>query len=227
MVLLLAFIFIMNKKKIFVKLKIGNSMRKLIFSILIIVSTLLFTNVESKGQCPTCPSPSSSESVIMGISGTSCSITINYCLFCSPTGHPRLELCSILIPYGPTSFCNNIAIDNIFLENVRKAKVIDGAVKCASAMGLPIGPCPNRTIVETYLPTCAKFGVPDEITGKVPLIPCPQLGGQCFQEWEICFNDPIYTATPIGTPSKLSGICDDGVIIIGPVLPSECFEICF
>ena len=199
-------------------------MKKIIFSILIFVSTLLVTNVESKGQCPTCPSPSTSESVIMGISGTSCSITINYCLFCSPTGRPRIELCSILFPIP---YCNGLSITSSLLFEVKKAMVKDGSVKCATAMGLPIGPCPNRNIVETYFPTCGKFGVPDEITGTAPLIPCGQLPGQCYQEWEICFDNPNYTVTPVGPPFKVSGICKDEIIIIGPSLPSECFEICF
>ena len=197
-------------------------MKKLIMIILFCMILLFATN-ESSSQCANCIFPSSQESFQMEIPNTSCTITVNYCLTCSPTGNTLISLCSVVFPY--TSNCFGIHLDEDFFESVRQGMAKDGALKCANKNGIPIGPCPNRAIIETYLPTCARWEV-NTINSSVNLVPCFQNAGLCYQQWEICFQDPDYIVTPVGDPFKISGICISEPLIFLPELPDDCFEIC-
>ncbi len=201
-------------------------MKNLFNILLLCITIIVFSNVETKSQCSNCVAPATQESITMQLSGTSCSFTINYCLLCSPSGNTIATLCSIVFP-NP-AYCYGIPLPASFFEDIRKAIAKDGALKCAIANGIPIGPCPNRSIIETYLPTCARW-VFNETTNGVSMVPCLQLAAQCFQEWEICFDDPDYVITKIGQPYKESGVCEREIIILPPNQPNEndCFEICF
>ena len=196
--------------------------------IILFCMILLFATNESSSQCVNCIFPSSQESFQMEIPNTSCTITVNYCLTCSPTGNTIVKLCSIEIPYN--SNCLGTNLDASIFNILRKEMAKDGAQICAVTNGIPIGPCPNRAIIETYLPTCVGWAVSFDFSGgiaKVSLVPCANLvPGECLQEWEICYQDPDYILTPVGLPFKDSGVCDVIPLYFVPPFLNNCVDIC-
>lgn len=199
-------------------------MKNLLFCFTVIVLLFFISTSKSNSQCANCISPATQESTTMTIPGTSCIATINYCLLCSPTGNTIVTLCNISIPNN--FFCNGVTLQPNFFISVRKLIAELGAKKCAEENNIPIGPCPNRVIIETYFPTCAKW-VSNTENGSVTMVPCFQFAGQCYQQWEICFQDPNYIVTKVGEPIKDPGICEDEIIILPPTNFNECFEICY
>ncbi len=152
-------------------------MKRIFYSLILTFSLLILSNVESNGQCSGCSSPYASQTATY-VYNSSCSITINFCLDCSPTGHPIMKLCSITIPYN--SNCYNIPIDPTFWNNIRNEMLIKAALVCGT-----FGPCPQRIAADIYQATCWKLENDWEL-GMVHIVPCDEEPGSCMQEYEVC-----------------------------------------
>jgi len=118
-------------------------MKKIIFSLFITFTLLILSNVESIGQCPSCPSPYSSYSTTF--SNGSCTLTVNFCLDCAPTGHPVMSICSITVPNS----CSSVNV-NASLWNLARNEML---VKAVSVCG-GVGPCPQRVAIDIYQAQC-------------------------------------------------------------------------
>ncbi len=200
-------------------------MKKLILSLFLTFTLLILSNVESKGQCATCPSGYTSKSVNHVLSN-GCEITINYCIFCGPTGHGAMKLCSITIPYhAAPNPCYNMVIDGSFWQEVKHAMVFNAAVECGN-----IGPCPQRVNYEIYQASCWKL---DIVWGQFPRLemkPCPLEAGECLQEFEICWNPTGFVIDPKPPVLIDPGECTFQPIPIDPdptKLYLDCFNSCW
>lgn len=200
-------------------------MTKFILTLFITFTLLILSNVEGKGQCSSCPSGYTSESVNHTLSN-GCEVTINYCLFCQPTGHGAVRLCSVTIPYTNDPFdpCYNLVIDGIFWDEVREAMTFNSAVECGN-----IGPCPQRMNYEVYQASCMQATI--EWTPYPPryvLKPCPQEAGECMQEFEICWEPTGFKITKQPPVLLDPGECSPAPISLDPDdLYLDCFNSCW
>jgi len=147
--------------------------KKLFISLILTFSLLIMTNVESKGQCPSCPSPYTNHSVNHTLTtgpNAGCEITINYCLFCHPSGHAESRLCSVTIPYttNPYDPCFGMTLDANFWNEVRHAMIFNSAVVCGN-----IGPCPYRVVFTTYQANCMELTIDWGVFPIFVIKPCP------------------------------------------------------
>ncbi len=194
-------------------------MKNFISLLIITFSLLIISNVESSAQC-TCP-PANQKTFNMTIPGTSCQVTVVYCLDCQPTGHASMELCHVINPYDNP--CIGMAIDAAFWIAVKKAMVLDAAIICGN-----IGPCPQRKIYEIYDAACKRlvFVNPPDQVPYILLEPCPADPGICKQEFELCwdgFNFNVNVSAPVLIET---GECNYQPIFI-PENPTSLYPDCF
>jgi len=203
-------------------------MKKIIFSLFITFTLLILSNVESIGQCPSCPSPYVSASFQFTLPNGCGPITVNYCRDCSPTGHPIVKLCSVEIPYYITQ-CQNLQLGYSFWDEVKRQTLLNMYVYC---INLEILPCPQRTVVEFYNTNC--MTVEADITSQFwNLVPCEQDAGICMQEWTLCwdYNQPGEGKLVLERNGSAVIIEEGSCGFTEPILNSQtfsypCFNIC-
>lgn len=155
-------------------------MNKFFITLIFTFSLLILSNVESKGQCASCPTNFTPKVVNVTING--CNVTIHYCKFCHPTGHPEAKLCGV---YFPTT-CGNIVIDYDFWYQVREALILDMSIDCLES----IGPCPERTSFSIEEGFC--LGIyPDDPQNPTEYVikNCDGQAGTCYKEYEVCYEN--------------------------------------
>jgi len=190
---------------------------KNVFLLLIITFTLLIvSNVESKSTC-SCPTNYTPQTFTVTLP-SGCVVDINYCLFCQPTGHPILELCSVTLYTGS---CTNINVDFNFWNLIRTEMIKHGVTNCGN-----VGPCPERVTMDIYQATCLKL-VNDWDNGMVHIVSCDLEPGKCIQEYEVCYVGLQLQITKIGNAVVIEeGECDTEEVIILPP-PYNLFQGCF
>jgi hypothetical protein len=192
-------------------------MKNIISLLIFIFALFIMSNVESNGQCASCPSGYTGYSLSYVIPATSCTITVNYCLLCSPTGNPVVRLCSIEVPH--ISACNNLILNSGLWDMIRTQTLKDAVNYCT---GIP--PCPTRKTMELYQADCFKLEN-DYINGRVLILPCDAEPGECYQEYEICWESGNLNISKVGTPILTDeGDCGPEFIEIDP---DDLFEGCF
>lgn len=172
-------------------------MKKIIFSLIITFTLLILSNVESKGQCTSCPGNTSPTAFQITLK-TGCDAFIHYCYDCAPTGNPIAQFCMIAIPNAPS--CNGITIDAQFWRDVREAMMIDLASICSNAWG-QIPPCSTSVFqsLEIVIANCMEvIDHPNDPTLKI-IKPCDAEPGLCSKEYEVCWdgNEWISTVTSV------------------------------
>ena len=195
-------------------------MKNLISLLIITLSLLILSKEESDAQC-TCP-PANQKTFNMTIPGTSCQVTVVYCLDCQPTGHASMELCHVIIPNS--YHCYGIPIDAAFWASIKQSMVFDAAAYCGN-----IGPCPQKVVYEVYDAACKRLVFVNPTDGGAPYIklePCPADPGICKQEFELCwdgFNFNVNVSAPVLIET---GECNYQPIFI-PENPTSLYPDCF
>ena len=192
-------------------------MKKIIFSLLFTFTLMFISNVESKGQCSSCPTNFTPKSVNVTING--CNITIYYCKFCEPTGYPSAKLCGV---YFPTS-CGNLVIDYDFWYQVREALIIDLSIDCNKE----IGPCPERQSFSIEEGFC--LGIypnhPQNPTGYI-IKNCDGQAVTCYKKYEVCYEGSELVYSIVDTQITPAG-CDVMEFEFDPNDPPYyCFTFC-
>jgi hypothetical protein len=191
---------------------------KIIISFMLTFTLLLVSNVESNGQCASCPSGYSPQSVPLDL-GSGCVITIYYCMLCHPTGHSEAKLCGVFIPIT----CGVIDIDMNFWKMVREALIIDLATACDDE----IGPCPERISFSIEEGFC--LGIypnhPTNPTGYI-IKNCEADAGTCYKQYQVCYVGSALTYHVVNT-YIVPGDCDFMEFEFDPNDPPYyCFTFC-
>jgi hypothetical protein len=157
-------------------------MKKIFISLILTFALLILSNVESRGQCASCPSGYVPQQVNLDIGG-GCIVTIHYCMLCHPTGTPEAKLCGVYIPVS----CGVITMDYEFWWNIRKKLITDLAIKCSYSG--EIEPCPQQNVFSIDEGFC--YGIypnhPTNPTGY-DIKPCVGEAGECYKTYEICWE---------------------------------------
>lgn len=156
-------------------------MRKLNVILIFSVFFLLLNISESNGQCSYCPPGSTASSCQVAIGN--CTVTVNFCLDCSPTGHAIASLCNISLPYT----CMGLPIDHNFWIQARREMLKAVGAQCASVYG-EIPPCSTsvRPYIEIVTPACVKiYQDPNNMNYSI-IGTCDAEAGQCSIEYEVC-----------------------------------------
>jgi hypothetical protein len=195
--------------------------KKLIISLFLTFALLILSNVESNGQCNPCQIGYTPKSFNYQVTETSCTITVNYCAFCAPTGNPIVKLCSITIPHD--NDCKNLNLTNFEWNKIKEAMVSDAANSC---IGIP--PCPTQITTEVYQAECYRLEN-DWINGMVWILPCESEAGECRQNYQVCWNGSTLQVIKHGHPVLIDeGDCLPDTIIIDPDdLYENCFNTCY
>ncbi len=190
-----------------------------LISIVSLMLTLLSFN-ESNAQCDSCPINSTPANVNLNLGG-GCIVTIHYCMFCHPTGHPEAKLCGVYIPVS----CGTINIDLDFWTKVRNEMIKDLALKCSYSG--QIGPCPQRAAFSIYQAFC--MGVyPNNPQNPTEYIikPCDGEAGECYKEYEVCYQGTELIITVVNSQTT-PGACDFMEFEFDPLNPPYyCFSAC-
>jgi hypothetical protein len=180
------------------------------------------SNVSTKAQCSDCPSWYGTYSFDYVVPGTSCTITVNYCQSCEPTGHTDVRLCEIVVPYG----CSPFQLNHTFWMNVKIAAVEHAVATCS--FGIP--PCGGlpRQQYSLFTGEC-KHMVYDSVLGKITIEDCDIDPGICKSTFDACYNTSTgkYEITYNGDSVQDAGDCNPATPIVDE--NNEyiyCFTIC-
>lgn len=167
-------------------------MKKIFLSLLITFALLILSNVEGKGQACSCPTGYSTVSFDYEYN-SSCTLTINLCVMCHPTGHPEIRLCGVTFDYG-NSKCDQITIDPNFWAEIRKQSVLHVN---GNLCNIGVGPCPQLATYEYYNGMCKEI-INDTFNDLIYIRNCDGEAGLCISESYLCWNgsELIYTANP-------------------------------
>jgi hypothetical protein len=189
-------------------------MKKFILTFILTFTLLILSNIESNGQACSCPTGWFDYSFDYVVPGTSCTITVNFCTNCAPTGHTLIELCNIVVPYS--SACE-ITLNPPFWTQLRNALAVNAIISC----DLGTEPCPGRNQTIVSHGACMKLEF-DDIAQEVTIEKCDQDPGVCETEIFVCWNNQ-YIPIPQST-SSTGGECDSETPVIDP---SDKFTDCF
>jgi hypothetical protein len=194
----------------------------LIFSILTF-TLLLFSNVESKGQCTSCPSGFVTTAFPITLK-SGCEAWVHYCYLCSPTGNPVAQFCGIYIP--KTTACNGILINDAFWEMLREEMMIDLVYSACFDIYGELPPCSTsfRKSLEIVVADCME--VYEDVTSPeiVILRPCNADPGLCTKEYEVCWNGTEMESNVVNVNFE-PGECDNLPFVFDIFsLPTYCFS---
>lgn len=184
---------------------------------------MILSNVESKGQCSSCPenySPVSYTIDFPGVNG--CEVTFYFCTFCPPTGSPQVTFCNASFKMPE---CTVTITPAMWLE--LKKEVMGLVLEDCEFSGIP--PCPTWSYQAVdYFEADCLIGI-QYSNGDVGFEPCPNDPGVCKIEFAACMDGDKIKVDVISGPTAIDeGDCGPAVVNLGPytALPSACFTLC-
>jgi hypothetical protein len=197
-------------------------MKKLFISLILTFILLILSNVESNGQCSSCPSGYESKSFQATLPGSSCIVTFNVCVFCAPTGNPQVQFCNAYFP--SSCFSNQVSAFDWFLMK----KEVMGKILMDCETEIPPCSTMSKTASEYYEAACliASFNGAEN---RIEFQPCNSTPGTCRTDFAACVEDDEIVIEITGGPTVTdTGDCGPAVLNLNPlILPMACFSFCF
>jgi hypothetical protein len=169
-------------------------------AIVLLCCSTSFVSLSARADCSGAPAlPAGCSwipgSIVVVVPGTSCGITVNFCLACC-NGAPYVYMYEI-IPSSPGPGCNFVSPADMIAAGA--AAVRDYAV---GQCGAP--PCNKpATIVKTFIPTC---WTESGIAGMYEILPCSDPGCYCERDCDVCL-DPFGNAIYSNCTTTIHGTC--------------------